>query len=113
MMQVPSLGGFVRALLPVQLSGGHSVRFGVWVGIHPDDLQHAARIWWRPEYADLRLRGRLANAVEPWGMLAAPVEIAVVDPDVAPWCVRSDDEMLSAVLDREWDHQLVLGSLPA
>ncbi|MFC7876883.1 DUF2199 domain-containing protein [Isoptericola sp. NPDC057391] len=113
MMQVPSMGAFVRALLPVQLTGGYSVRFGVWVGVHPNDLQHAAKVWWKPEYAELRLSGRLANAVEPWGMLAAPVELAVLDPDVSPWCVGSSDELLSAVLGREWDHQLVLDQLPA
>lgn len=113
MMQVPAMGAFVRALLTVQLTGGYSVRFGVWVGVHPNDLQHAAKVWWKPEYAELRLSGRLANAVEPWGMLAAPVELAVLDSDVSPWCVASSDELLSAVLGREWDHQLVLDSLPA
>jgi hypothetical protein len=36
MMQVPALGTFVRAMLPVQLTGGHTVTYGgVWVGIDP------------------------------------------------------------------------------
>jgi hypothetical protein len=41
MMMVPNLGGFLRALLPVHLSGGDTVAFGVWVGVHPDDLKRA------------------------------------------------------------------------
>ena len=45
MMQVPSLGAFVRALLPVRLTGGHTVTFGVWVAVHPDDLRHAFAVW--------------------------------------------------------------------
>src|SRR5262249_55714679 len=55
MMQVPKIGPFVRALLPVRLTGGYTVTFGVWVAIHPDDLQRAFAVWLEPEYADLRL----------------------------------------------------------
>lgn len=65
MMQVPGLGAFVRARLPVQLTGGHTVTYGVWVGIHPDDLQRAFAIWWQPEYTELTLDGALANALHP------------------------------------------------
>lgn len=34
MMQVRDVGAFVRVLLPVSLSGGFSVTFGVWLGVH-------------------------------------------------------------------------------
>ncbi len=112
MMQVPRVGAFIRALLPVQLTGGYSVRYGVWVAVHPDDLQRAAKVWWAPEYAALRIRGWLANAVNPWGLLAAPVEIAVLDPDATPWCVASSDEAFSRLLQAEWDHEFVLDTLP-
>jgi hypothetical protein len=44
MMHVPGLGAFVRALLPVCLAGGHTVTFGVWVGIRPADLQRLRRL---------------------------------------------------------------------
>jgi hypothetical protein len=44
MMQVPNVGPFVRALLPVRLSGGHTITFGVWVAIHPDDRQRACAV---------------------------------------------------------------------
>jgi hypothetical protein len=46
MMQVPDVGPFVRALLPVRLTGGFTVTYGVWVGVHPDDLQRAFKVWW-------------------------------------------------------------------
>src|SRR5260370_41417659 len=31
MMQVPEVGPFVRALLPVHLSGGYTLTFGLWL----------------------------------------------------------------------------------
>jgi hypothetical protein len=33
MMQVPNVGAFVRALLPVKLTEGRTVTFGVWLAI--------------------------------------------------------------------------------
>jgi hypothetical protein len=74
MMRIPGVGSFVRALLPVDLTGGYTVTFGVWVGIDPDELQRAFAVWWEPAYKDLRLSGRLANAIGPWGLLAASVD---------------------------------------
>jgi hypothetical protein len=65
MMQVPGLGAFVRALLPVRLTGGHTVTYGVWVGIHPDDLQRAFAVWWQPGYTGLTFDGALANTLPP------------------------------------------------
>jgi hypothetical protein len=112
MMQVPGAGAFLRALLPTRLTGGYSVTFGVWVGVRPDDLQHAARVWWAPEYADLRIEGVLANAISPWDVLGAPVELRVQDPEQTPYCVSSPDARLRSVLAEEWDHDLVLSSLP-
>jgi hypothetical protein len=65
MMIVPELGAFVRALLPVALTGGHTVSFGVWVAVQGKDLHRAFEVWWEPEYASLRLHGYLANHVAP------------------------------------------------
>ena len=62
MMQILSVGPFVRALLVVRLVGGYAVTDGVWVGIHPGDLQRAFRVWWEPEYENLRLEGALTNS---------------------------------------------------
>ena len=53
------------ALLVVRLVGGYTVTYGVWVGVHPDDLQRAFRVWWEPDYDNLRLGGGLANSVPP------------------------------------------------
>lgn len=112
MMQVPELGGFVRALLPVQLAGGHSVTFGVWVGLHPGDLKETFDVWWAPEYKDLRLDGRLANALPLWEVFGVPVSLEVRDPDATPYCVSSQDEKLHSVLTSEWDQELVWAALP-
>ena len=92
--------------------GGYTVTYGVWAGVHPDDLQRAFRVWWQPEYENLRLDGALANSVAPWGLLAAPVTLAVRDPAHTPYCVSSSDDMLSRVLGQEWPHSDVLDTLP-
>ena len=55
--QIPGVGPFVRALLVVRLTGGYAVTYGVWAGVHPGDLQRAFRVWWEPEYENLRLDG--------------------------------------------------------
>jgi hypothetical protein len=112
MMQIPGLGPFVRALLVVRLTGGYAVTYGVWAGVHPGDLQRAFRVWWEPEYENLRLEGALANSVPPWGLLAAPVTLAVKDPEHTPYCVSSSDPMLSRVLGQEWPHKDILETLP-
>ncbi|MFE6649295.1 DUF2199 domain-containing protein [Nocardioides sp. NPDC057772] len=110
MLQDQRVGPFVRALLPVKLTGGYSVTYGVWVGIHPDDLQESARVWSGPEYVDLRISGFLGNVIEPWDVFAAPVQLAVLDPDHTPYCVSSEHPALRELLTREWDHQTVLGA---
>lgn len=112
MMQVPGVGSFVRCLLPVRLTGGHAVTFGVWVGVAPGDLQHAFRRWTAPDYADLVLDGRLANGLPGWGFLAAPVRATVRDPEETPYCTDSPDPGLQRVLTAEWPHEDVLAALP-
>ncbi len=108
MMQVPNVGAFVRALLPIKLTEGHTVTFGVWLAVDPRELRSVFDVWWEPEYRDLRLTGRLANTIPPWGMLAAPVETVVRDPDETPYCESSEDPQLDRVLRGEWPHDLVL-----
>jgi len=112
MMQIPSVGAFVRALLPVRLTGGYTVTYGVWVAIDPRELQRAFAIWWEPEYKDLRLDGFLANSIQPWGLLVAPVSLAVRDPQQTPYCVGSSDAQLVQVLSNQWPHEDILDSLP-
>lgn len=113
MMQVPHVGPFVRALLPVKLTGGYTVTFGVWIGVHPEDLRGAFDTWWTPEYSDLAMEGRLANALPAWDVLGAPVTIAVTDPDATPYCVSTADPQLASVLTDQWEHDLILSGLPS
>ena len=112
MMQVPSAGAFIRALLPVRLTGGHVVTYGVWAAIGPRELQRVFAVWWQPEYQDLRLDGCLANSIPPWGLLGAPVSLAVRDPQQAPYCASSPDSRLSRVLSEQWPHPDILDALP-
>jgi hypothetical protein len=112
MMQIPGFGAFVRALLPVRLTGGYTVTFGVWAGVHPAELQRTFRIWWEPEYQDLQLDGVLGNSIPPWGLLAARVSLSVRDPEQTPYCSGSPDPQLSRVLREEWAHEDILGALP-
>ena len=112
MMQVPNVGPFVRCLLPVHLTDGYTVTFGVWIGVHPDDLQRAFGVWWEPDYRDLVLEGRLANSLPGWGVLAAPLTAVVRDIDQAPYVSRSPDHLLEEVLSRDWPHEDVLAGLP-
>ena len=112
MMQLPGVGPFVRCLLPVHLTGGYTVTFGVWLAVHPDDLQRAFRVWWEPAYADLVLDGYLANKLPVWGLLAAPAVARVRDENQRPYVEESSDEMLARVLAEEWQHEELLASLP-
>lgn len=112
LMQVPNISPFVRALLPVKLHGGHELRFGVWIAIHPDDLQYAYRVWNAPEYTGLKLTGYLANKIEPWGLYKVPVNLAVANPDHTPYCLSSPNAELNDVLTKDWPHD-ILASLPA
>lgn len=112
MMQVPNVGPFVRVLLPVRLLGGDTLTFGVWLGVHPDDLQRAFKEWWAPTYPDLVLQGRIANDVQPWGLLAKPATAVVRNPDQTPYLVGSVDRLTEQVLTEEWAHADVLDALP-
>jgi len=112
MMSVPKVGAFLRALLPVTLSGGTTVTYGVWVGVRPEDLKHAHDVWWEPSYSELKVEGFLANTIQPWGLLGSAVSLAVTDPDATPYVVASTDPTLGDVLSREWPIDQVIPYLP-
>jgi hypothetical protein len=113
LLQVPQAGPFVRSLLVVQLTGGYTATFGVWVGVHPDDLQRAFAAWSSDEaYRGLTIEGRLANKLPGWGLLGAPVRSVVEDVKELPRIVESSDPALSEVLTTEWPHEEVLVRLP-
>lgn len=83
MMQVPDCGAFVRALLPVRLTGGHSAMFGLWIEVPPDVLHDALRV---------------CRAV-------------VRDVDHTPYCESSSDQQFTKVLTEEWPHAQVLEAI--
>ncbi len=111
-MRVAGLGAFIRALVPVQLTHGHVITFGVWVSVFGDDLARASDIVWQPDYAQLELQGVLANELPPWSVLGAPVNLMVRSTDQTPSCSASSDPELSRVLTEVWAHEFVLSANP-
>jgi hypothetical protein len=113
LLAVRDVGSFIRVLLPVQLAGGYTITFGTWVGVRPETLRHAYKVWWKPQYANLEFDGFLANRLPPWGssVFGKEAHAAVDDPSQAPRIVRSADSVLSAVLADEWNHETVLSAL--
>ena len=111
MMQVPGVGPFVRCLLPVNLTGGYTVTFGVWTAVHPNDLQRISRVWWEPEYEALTFDCWLANALPVFGLLAAPVKAAVRDKDETPYLEQSSDPAMSELLTTAWPHERILSAI--
>lgn len=108
MMQVPNVGAFVRGLLPVHLTEGQQITYGVWLAIHPAQLPELFDVWQKPEYADAQVDGWLANAIQPWGLLGAPVHAVVRDSRHTPYCESSTDPTLRAVLHEIWPLEQVL-----
>ena len=113
LMQVQGVGAFVRVLVRVKLTGGYSVTFGSWLSVSPDDLRHAYEIWWKPEYASLRLHGALANMLPGWEAetYVQPLEAAVLDREAVPYAVASTDAFMQKVLSDEWPHEAVLAAV--
>lgn len=110
MMQVPGVGPFVRALLPVKLTEGHTVTFGVWVCISPADIQRTFAVWHNDDYIDLEIEGVLANDIPPWKLVGLHVQLRVLDKDQTPHCVASSDPLLESVLSSTWAHHEILRS---
>ncbi len=114
LLAVKDVGFFIRTLMPVALTGGFTVTYGVWIEIESDDLHNAWRVWHLPEYVNLRLTGLLANAAPPWGdvLLGASVSAAPRDPDEIPYIIASTEPNLGRILTTEWPHEKVLAFLP-
>jgi hypothetical protein len=113
LLQVQGVGAFVRCLLRVELSHESSLTFGTWLSVHPEDLRRAHALWDDPGYAELRLEGYLANAIEPWGQAVyrAPARAVVRDVAHVPYLLDSSHPVLAKVLGQAWDRDEVLGSL--
>jgi hypothetical protein len=113
LMMVRDVGAFVRVLVPVHLSGGYTVTFGTWLGVHPDDLRHTYEIWFTPGYSGLELEGRLANMLPPWEeqTYGRPLNVKVRNTDEVPYATASSDSDLQHVLTNEWPHEFVLAAV--
>ena len=111
-LAVEGVGSFVRCLLPVKLTGGYSVTFGVWVGVPHAEMLRAFEVWFAPSYLELAMDGVLANHIPPWDVLGAAVHVKVRDVDETPYCVSSEALALSELLERTWDHARALSELP-
>ena len=112
-MAVKDLGAFVRILVPVKLTGGYTVTYGAWLSVEFDELHRAWQVWWKDDYADLRLTGVLANMLPGWETetYVKPVEAAVLDVEQIPYAVGSSDEFMRRVLQEEWPHEFVLAAI--
>ncbi|MFI7000768.1 DUF2199 domain-containing protein [Nocardia sp. NPDC050175] len=111
LLMVPNEGAYVRATLPIKLTGGYTVSYGVWLLVHPGDWKPICDTWWKPAYADLRISGWLANTIPPFDIFAAPVLAVVRSPTQLPRCHLSTDPLLDRVLYDEWPHELFLDHL--
>lgn len=105
----------MRTLLPVNLTDGFTVTFGVWLAVESDVLHHAWQIWHAPDYVGLRFCGQLANALPPWGeqVVGRRVCTEVRDANAIPSVCASDDPLVARILADEWPHDEVLPHLPA
>ena len=110
LMEVRDVGAFVRVLVPVRLTGGYTITYGVWLGVRAEDLRRAWEVWRTPEYTDLRLDGLFANKLPAWERetYGRPLVATVRDPDAVPYATESDDPFMRCVLQEEWPHEPIL-----
>jgi len=110
--RVPGVGGFLRCLMPVRLTGGGSVTYSVWLELDDDQLRHAVDVWSTPDYLGLRLRGEVANAIKPWpGLLGEPARAEARDQGTLPYLAAEEGTLLARVLGEEWDRDDVLSRI--
>jgi len=110
--RLEGVGGFLRCLMPVRLTGGGSVTYSVWLKLDDDQLRHALHVWDEPAYAGLRLRGEVANAIKPWpGLLGEPARAEVRDQGTLPYLAAEEGTLLARVLHEEWDRDDVLSRI--
>jgi hypothetical protein len=110
LIQVQGVGAFVRVMLPIRLTEGHSLTVGTWLAINPVEMPAVWERWNAPEYADLELTGYVANAIPPWGknLLGATASAAVRNADQNPFITGSSHNDLAAVIGNTWPYKEVL-----
>ncbi|MET9427552.1 MULTISPECIES: DUF2199 domain-containing protein [unclassified Streptomyces] len=114
LLRVDGAGSFVRCLLPVRLSHETELVLGAWLAVDDAVFQHLHAVWDDPAYAEVELRGTIANAIKPWGeeLRGARVTARVADPEELPYLVAGHDPTAARVLEETWDRDLVLSRFP-
>ncbi|MFD9124765.1 DUF2199 domain-containing protein [Kitasatospora sp. NPDC059571] len=88
MVATSTIGAFTRALLPVRLTDGRTVTFGVWVSIDRDTyarVSELGRDGTDEEYRTMRFDGLLASSPEPWGRRILRAEVSAGIPADSPY----------------------------
>lgn len=112
MLQVPGIGPFVRVLLPVTLTGGDTLTFGVWLGLEPADMQRAFEEWWARLGQD-PVRKSVATACQVWRLVGVPHDGRCGFRKQPPRLhVVPDASFEHELRVRGWDHDEVLDALP-
>lgn len=111
-MAAKGVGFFVRSLVPVRLTGGHLVTYGVWIDADEEAVKHAHTEWNAASYSDLVIEGRLANNLAPWDVYGTEVTARPRETNEIPYVSSSSDWSMQAVLNEVWPHESVLATLP-
>lgn len=115
LLRVDEVGFFVRCLLPLRLSEDTELVLGTWLEVDEDTLRRAASVWYdEAAYPDLVVRGRLANAVQPWGAEALGLEMTgrISDPGELPYLVEGHGPTAVRLLGEIWGRDHVLARFP-
>lgn len=115
LLALDGAGFFVRCLLPVRLTGETELVLGAWVQVDEETFLHAADVWDdEAGYPELVVRGRLANAVKPWGeaVLGAELTGRIKDAGELPYLVEGHGPEAERLIGQVWDRDHVLARFP-
>ncbi|WP_030693599.1 DUF2199 domain-containing protein [Streptomyces globisporus] len=115
LLALDGAGFFVRCLLPVRLTGDTELVVGTWLEVEEETFLRAAGIWDdEVAYPELVVRGRLANAVRPWGeeVLGAEFTGRISDPEELPYLREGHGPEAVRLLGETWDRDHVLARFP-
>ncbi|WP_078954978.1 DUF2199 domain-containing protein [Streptomyces griseus] len=115
LLALEGAGFFVRCLLPVRLTGETELMLGAWLETDEETFLRAAEVWEdEAAYPELVVRGRLANAVRPWGraVLGAEFTARVREAEELPYFAEGCDPEAVRLLGETWDRDEVLARFP-
>ncbi|MFJ5828952.1 DUF2199 domain-containing protein [Streptomyces sp. NPDC093089] len=115
LLAVDGVGCFVRCLLPLKLAGDTELVLGTWLEVDEETLRRTAAAWYdEAAYPDLVVRGRLANAVQPWDTEVLGLEMTgrIANPDELPYLVEGHSPTAVRLLGDVWDRDHVLERFP-